>query len=70
MFQKYFLEKYFSGHMFQKKTQKIFFGKIWLGATLVLGGRARKITPLIYPLIFENFFGHETGRRGSYGNNS
>ena len=54
----------------KKKTRNIFFGKIGLGATLVLGGRARKITPLIYPLIFKNFFGHETGRRGSYGNNS
>ena len=65
-FLKYFLEKYFSGHIFPKKTQKSFFGKIGLVATLVLGGRARKITPLIYPLIFENVFGHEIGRRGIY----
>ena len=43
----------------------------WPGAvSFFLGGRARKITPLVYPLIFKNFFGHETGRRGSYGNNS
>ena len=33
---------------------------------LTLGGRGRKMTPLIYPLIFENFFGHEMGRYGSY----
>ena len=33
----------------------IFVGRIGLGATLVLGGRARKITPLIYPLILKTF---------------
>ena len=37
-----------------------------VGGNFGFGGRARKITPLIYPLIFENFFGHETGRRGSF----
>ena len=47
-------------------TKNVFFKQNGVGTTLVLGGRARKITPLIYPLIFENFFGHETGRRESY----
>ena len=48
---------------------KIFSGQIcsWPGAvSFFLGGRARKITPVIYPLIFENFFGHENSRRESF----
>ena len=74
-FWKIFFKNMFSKNMFrdiffQKKNETIFFGKIGLGATLVLRGRAWKITPLIYLLIFKNCFGHETGRRGSYGNNS
>ena len=38
----------------------------WGGSNFGFGGLARKITPLIYPLIFKNFFGHETGRRKSF----
>ena len=38
-----------------------------VGGNFGFGGRARKITPLIYPLIFKNFFGHENSRHGSCG---
>ena len=64
-----FSEKYVSGH-FSSKMSTNMFPKNGVGGNFGFGGRARKITPLIYPLIFKNFFGHETGRRGSYGNNS
>ena len=36
------------------------------GGIFGFGSRAQKISPLISPLIFENFFGHETGRRGPW----
>ena len=63
----FFKKKSFSGHMFLEKS---FSEKMGLGSPFLAGGQARKITPVIYPVIFKNFFGHETGRRGSYGNNS
>ena len=62
--QKYVPKKSFSGHIF---LEKIVSGKMGLGSPFLAGGQARKITPVIYPLIFKNFFGHETGRRGSCG---
>ena len=58
---------FFSGNVFSKQMSKNDFpenggwGQLWFWC------RARKITPLIYPLILKNFFGHETGRRGSCG---
>ena len=67
MFQKYFPKNIFLGKIF---PDKILPGQIfsWPGAvSFILGGRAWKITPVIYPLIFENFFGHENSRRGSCG---
>ena len=70
IFNNIFRNRFFFGNIL---TDKIVSGQIcsWPGAvSFLLGGRARKITPVIYPLIFKNFFGHEIGRRGSYGINS
>lgn len=61
-------EKYFPGHFFLKKRPKFFLEK-WGWGQLWFWGRARKITPLVYPLVFENFFGHENSRRGSFWSN-
>ena len=61
----------FSWNKFRREAPKLVF--VWKKAVrgnFGFGGRARKITPVIYPLIFKNFFGHEIGRRGSYGINS
>ena len=52
--------------MFFKKMSTNIFLENGVGGNLGFGGRARKITPLVYPLIFKNFFGHETGRRKSF----
>ena len=49
---------------------RIISGSIFVGLAFRVGGRGRKITPLVSPLIFEHFFGHETGRCGSYWINS
>ena len=49
---------------------KIFSGRVGLGSPFWVGGRGRKTTPVIYPLIVKSFFGHENSRRGSYGINS
>ena len=49
---------------------ELFFRKHGVGGNFGFGGRARKITPVIYPLIFEHFFGHENSRRGSFWSNS
>ena len=65
-FSKLFSEKIFSKIIFQKTCPKYFFWKNRVGGNFGFGGRARKITPVIYPLIFKNLFDHETGRRGSF----
>ena len=67
IFSNIFSGKYFLGHIFSKKMSKNPFPENGVGGNFGFGGRARKITPLVYPLIFKNFFGHETGRRGSCG---
>ena len=51
---------------FQKKT-KTMFRENGVGGNFGFGGRARKITPLVYPLTFQNFFGHENSRHESCG---
>ena len=71
-FWKIFFKNIFSKHIFrdiffQKNASNNLFPENGVGGNFGFGGRARKITPLIYPLIFKNFFGHETGRRGSCG---
>ena len=63
---KIFSRKIFFGTFFQKKMSKNIFPENGVGGNFGFGGRAQKIAPLIYPLIFENFFGHETGRRKSF----
>ena len=62
-FKHIFRKKSFSGHIFLEKS---FPEKMGLGSPLWVGGQGREITPVIYPLVFKNFFGHETGRRGSF----
>ena len=57
---------FFSSHMFSNKMPKKLFPENGVGGNFGFGGRARKITPLIYPLIFENFFGHENSRCESF----
>ena len=73
--EKGFFGKYFSkilsrtiffGTYFFKKNVKTTFPENGVGGNFGFGGRARKITPLIYPLIFKNLLGHETGRRKSF----
>ena len=66
MFRKYVPENLFGDICFSKKMPKNMFPENGVGGNFGFGGRARKITPLIYPLIFKNFFGHETGRRKSF----
>ena len=66
------MSNYFPKNIFLDKIfpDKIFPGQIfsWPGAvSFILGGRARKNTPVIYPLIFKHFFAHENSRRESYG---
>ena len=51
----------------KNSAKKKLFPENGVGGNFGFGGRARKITPLIYPLIFKNFFGHENSRRGSCG---
>ena len=58
-------KKYFQNIFFKKMSKNIFW-KNRVGGNFGFGGRARKITPVIYPVIFKNFFGHETGRRKSF----
>ena len=66
MFQKYIPKNIVSGHFVFNEIPKIIFWKNGVGSNFGFGGRARKITPVIYPVIFKNFFGHETGRRKSF----
>ena len=57
-FKNIFPTNIFSGHVFQTKNVEKDFPENGVGGNFGFGGRARKITPLIYPLIFKNFFGH------------
>ena len=71
-----FLKSEFFEHIFEQifhrffrdilVHKKLFFHTNGVRGNFGFGGRARKITPVIYPLIFENFFGHENSRRGSF----
>ena len=63
---KIFSERMFFKNMFFKQMVKNIFLENGVGGNFGFGGRARKITPVIYPLNFKNFFGHETGRRKSF----
>ena len=52
-FSNIFSEKnHFSGHIFLEKS---FPEKMGSGSPFLAGGQARKITPVIYPLVFKNF---------------
>ena len=65
-FKNIFSKHIFRDIFFQKKSQNKMFPENGVGGNFGFGGRARKITPLIYPLIFKNFFGHENSRRESF----
>ena len=70
-----FLNIFFKNSFRTNRFRDIFllknrFRKNGVGVSLLGGGQARKMTPVIYPLVFKNSFGHENSRRGSYGNNS
>ena len=54
-FSKISSEKYFSWHIFSKICPKIFFGKIGLGATLVLGVGPEKLLQWFTPWFLKTF---------------
>ena len=69
LFEHIFSKKYFRDIFFRTKMSTNIFPENGVGGNFGFGGRARKITPLIYPLIFEHFLGPENSRHGSFWSN-